>query len=61
MKLHFPILTDVKHCILWLGFIINRVKASDILEEAVEVGVGAREKIYIRKYIYVNKKVLTLG
>ena len=45
------ILTDIKHCILWLGFIVHRVKASDILEEAMQVGVGAGEKMNIWKVI----------
>ena len=62
MKSFSPILTNVKHCILWLGLIIHRVEASDILEEPVEVGVRAREKIYIRKCISVcNQKSTHLG
>ena len=31
----------VKHGILWLGLIINTVKPTDILQELVEVRVGA--------------------
>ena len=31
----------VKHCILWLRLVIHRVKPTDILEELVEVRMGA--------------------
>jgi len=32
---------NVKHCVFWLGLVVNRVKTCDILEELVEVGMGA--------------------